>query len=44
MISNEVPEVLYHCNRVLIMRNGRLRGEYQPNISSEQELQEAVNA
>jgi len=44
MISNEVPEVLYHCNRVLIMRNGRLRGEYQPHLSSERELQEAVNA
>ena len=44
MISNEVPEVLYHCNRVLIMRNGRLRGEYQPTTSSEHELQEAVNA
>ena len=44
MISNEVPEVLYHCNRVLIMRDGRLRGEYEPYLSSERQLQEAVNA
>jgi simple sugar transport system ATP-binding protein len=44
MISNEVPEVLYHCSRVLIMRDGRLRGEYEPHLSSERQLQEAVNA
>ena len=44
LISNEVPEVLYHCSRVLIMRNGRLRGEYEPYLSSEHQLQEAVNA
>ena len=44
MISNEVPEVLYHSDRVLIMRRGRLTGEYMPYLSSEQELMEAVNA
>jgi simple sugar transport system ATP-binding protein len=44
MISDEIPEVLYHCHRVLIMRDGRLTGEYVSRVSSEQELMEAVNA
>jgi simple sugar transport system ATP-binding protein len=44
MISDEIPEVLYHSHRVLIMRNGRLTGEYVSHLSSEQELMEAVNA
>ena len=44
LISDEIPEVLYHSHRVLIMRNGRLTGEYVSHRSSEQELREAVNA
>jgi simple sugar transport system ATP-binding protein len=44
MISNEVPEVFYHCDRVMIMRGGRLAGECIPYSSSERELEEAVDA
>ena len=44
MISDEIPEVLYHSHRVLIMRDGRLTGEYVSHLSSEDELQAAVNA
>ena len=44
MISDEIPEVLYHSHRVLIMRNGRLTGEFISHRSSERELMEAVNA
>ncbi len=44
MISDEIPEVLYHSHRILIMRNGRLTGEYAAHLSSEHELMEAVNA
>jgi simple sugar transport system ATP-binding protein len=44
MISDEIPEVLYHSHRVLIMRDGRLTGEYLSHLSSEQQLREAVNA
>ncbi len=44
MISDEIPEVLYHSHRVLIMRNGRFSGEYFPHLSSEEELMGAVNA
>jgi simple sugar transport system ATP-binding protein len=44
MISDEIPEVLYHSHRVLIMRDGRLTGEYYSHLSSERELMEAVNA
>jgi len=44
MISDEVPEVLYHSHRVLVMRDGRLAGEFMPFRSSEAEIMEAVNA
>ena len=44
MISDEIPEVLYHSHRILVMRNGRLTGEYLPHRSSEKELMEAINA
>ena len=44
MISDEIPEVLYHSHRVLVMRAGRLTGEFQPHRTSEAELRVAVNA
>jgi simple sugar transport system ATP-binding protein len=44
MISDEVPEVFYHSHRILIMRNGRLMGEYNPLLSSESKVSEAVYA
>ena len=44
MISDEIPEVLYHSHRVLVMRAGRLTGEHLPFRSSERALTEAVNA
>jgi simple sugar transport system ATP-binding protein len=43
MISDEIPEVLYHCHRVLVMRRGRIVGEYQPHETSEADLRQAVN-
>ncbi len=44
MISDEIPEIYYHSDRVLVMRGGRLNGEYFPGRCSEEELKEAVNA
>ena len=44
MISDEVPEVFYHSHRILIMRNGRLTGDYNPRLSSESKVSEAVYA
>lgn len=44
MISDEIPEVYYHSDRVLVMRSGRLSGEFIPGHCSEEELKEAVNA
>jgi simple sugar transport system ATP-binding protein len=44
MISDEIPEVLYHSHRILVMRNGRLTGEFEPHKSSEDQLRIAVNA
>ncbi|MEO8668240.1 MAG: sugar ABC transporter ATP-binding protein [Bauldia sp.] len=44
MISDEIPEVLYHSHRVLVMRAGRITDERIPFKSSEAELMAAVNA
>ncbi len=44
MISDEIPEVLYHCDRILVMRQGRLTGEVMAHPDSGSELKEAVHA
>ncbi len=44
MISDEIPEVLYHSDRILVMRDGRITGEYLPHRTTEAELREAVYA
>ena len=44
MISDEIPEVLYHTSRVLIMKSGRLVSEYLAHQTGERELAEAINA
>jgi simple sugar transport system ATP-binding protein len=44
LISDEIPEVLYHSHRILVMRAGTLAGDYIPFHSSEGELIDAVNA
>ncbi len=44
MISDEVPEVLYHSHRILVMHAGRLRGVFHPAQISEAALQEAIDA
>lgn len=42
IISDEISEVYYQCDRVLLMKNGRLTQEYAPHAISEQQLEEAV--
>ena len=44
MISDEIPEVLYHCHRVLVMHEGRLTTDVAAADTSEDELRQAVNA
>jgi simple sugar transport system ATP-binding protein len=44
MISDEIPEVLYHTNRVLVMREGRLTIDVPAEKTSEDALRRAVNA
>ena len=44
MISDEVPEVFRHAHRVLVMRDGRIVGEYGPVKISEATLREAIDA
>ena len=44
MISDEIPEVLYHSHRVLVMREGRLTVDVPVEKTSEDALRQAVNA
>jgi simple sugar transport system ATP-binding protein len=44
MISDEIPEVLYHSHRVLVMRDGRLTTDVAAASTSETALRAAVNA
>ncbi len=43
LISDEVPEVLYNCHRILLMRKGQLVGEFFPEHISEHELNQKIN-
>jgi simple sugar transport system ATP-binding protein len=44
LISDEVPEVFYQCDRVLQMRDGRIVGDVVPGAVSEHALEERVYA
>ncbi len=44
MISDEIPEVLYHSHRIIVMRSGRFTGMHNPTKTSEHDLMVAVNA
>jgi simple sugar transport system ATP-binding protein len=44
LISDEIPEVLYHSHRVLVMRHGRLTLDVPSSQTSESALRQAVNA
>ncbi|HTE97570.1 MAG TPA: ATP-binding cassette domain-containing protein, partial [Bradyrhizobium sp.] len=44
MISDEIPEVLYHSHRVLVMRQGCLTTDVLAEHTSDEELRRAVNA
>jgi simple sugar transport system ATP-binding protein len=44
LISDEVPEVYFNCDRVLHMRNGRIAGEFVPGMANEAQLSEALYA
>lgn len=44
LISDEVPEVWYNCDRILHFRDGTIHAEYQPGNVAQQQLQEVINA
>jgi simple sugar transport system ATP-binding protein len=44
MISDEVPEVYFNCDRVLHMRGGELVGEFVPGRDSEAHIEASVYA
>jgi len=44
IISDEIPEVLYNCNRVLIMNRGRIIREFVSLDTTEEEIQAFIEA
>jgi simple sugar transport system ATP-binding protein len=44
LISDEVAEVLHHTHRILIMRAGRIRGNFIAAATSEGEIEAAIDA
>ncbi|UXN06498.1 sugar ABC transporter ATP-binding protein [Bartonella sp. HY761] len=42
LISDEISEVLYHSDRILVMHDGKITAEYLSHQTSEAELKEAV--
>jgi simple sugar transport system ATP-binding protein len=44
LISDEIPEVFYNCDRILHMRDGRIEGEFVPGRIDEHALEERVYA
>lgn len=44
IISDDIPEVLYNCNRVLIMRKGRFVGEFGGRTLTEDTLAEKLTS
>jgi len=43
LISEEIPEVFNNCNRVLVMRKGRIVKEFDTNATTQDEIQNYVN-
>jgi simple sugar transport system ATP-binding protein len=43
LISDEIPEALYHSHKVIVMRRGRAVRQFTSANTSERELAEAIN-
>ncbi len=44
VISDDVPELLQNCNRILVMHRGRLTGELDAASTTEDELNDRLRA
>jgi simple sugar transport system ATP-binding protein len=42
IISDDIPEILQNCNRILVMRKGRLIREYDAACTTEEELNDMI--
>lgn len=43
IISDEVQEVLYNCNRIIVMHKGRFIAEFKAEETTEEEIQDIIN-
>ncbi len=42
VISDEIPEIMQNCNRILVMRKGRIMKEFDVEHTTEQELNDLI--
>ncbi len=42
MISDEIPEIIQNCNRILVMRKGRMIKEFEAACTTEEELNDMI--
>ncbi len=42
IISDDIPELMEMCSRILVMKNGRIHDEYGTRETSESQLNEAL--
>lgn len=42
VISDDIPEIFHNCNRILLMRRGRITEEFDSSRTSEEELAEKL--
>jgi len=42
MISDDLPELLQNCDRIIVMRNGQLAAEFTAETTREEDLYEAM--
>jgi simple sugar transport system ATP-binding protein len=44
VISDDLPELLQNCDRILVMRNGRVAADFAADEASEESLYDAMLA
>lgn len=42
LVSDEIPEIYYNCNRIIVMRNGNIIATFNTNETTEEEIRNVV--
>ncbi len=42
LVSDEIPEIYYNCNRVIVMRDGNIVATFDTKETTEEEIRNVV--